>query len=306
MSDRNFIITGKTNTAHISSADDGALYGSLFGEEDYVLTTLNENPLPISFVGQTVTVGAGDFVMQGRYGRIVEPDSITIETPSAGTARYSDVVIQYLKNVAEDVEQMQLVVVNGQPKSDAGDPPEPILTKGNIFNGETQREIRVARVLADTRGGTTTFTLVSDENEFTPLDKVYITVDDHFDVKSTNPIQNKKVAEFKNEIEKNVENAKEEIKKDIIVLENVVVRRSYWRPDPTIPEYPNRADIPIEGCTKDHRPNITFGSGAIQSYNYYPYEETHDGYISIWGKIALDQITIESIELVREVNYDRT
>ena len=292
MSDRNFIITGKTNTAHISSADDGSLYGALFGDEDYVLTTLIENPLAISFTGQTVTVGKGDFVMQGRFGRIVEPDDIVIETPSAGTARYSDVCIQYLKNVAENVEQMSLVVVNGQEKSDAGNPAEPVLTKGNIFDGDTQREIRVCRVLADTRSGTTTFTLVSDTNEFIPLSKVYVEIDDHFDIESTNPIMNKLVTKMG-----------QDTNKHILTYEDIVCEQSWWVQDTTHTNYLFRCDIPIPDCTEDHFPVLIFGYNSPYKSEICQTPRSSNGKVSIWSKQQIDNLPIKTIKLERRIDY---
>lgn len=293
MSDRNYIVTGKTNTAHISSADDGSLYGSLFGGEDYVLTTLNENPLDVSFAGQTVTIGAGDFVMQGRYGRVVEPDNIIIETPSAGTARYSDVCIQYLHNIAEDTEEMKLVVINGQEKAESGDPAEPVLTKGNIFNGDTQRDVRLCRVLADTRSGSTVFTLITDGMfEWIPLNKVYIQVDDHFDPNSPNPIMNKVVAALL-----------QEVNKANITQTNIVCQNTWWHDDTTHLNYRYRCDIPIEGCTEDYFPLIAYSDSNPYKSEICQVPETREGYVSIWTKQLLSELTIQSVLLVRRINY---
>ena len=175
MSDTNLIITGKTGEAHISSSDDGSLFGGIFGEEDYILS--RGTKLQATLSGQIVTVGAGDLIMQGRHARIQSSEVVTIQSPTNGTARYTDVCFQYRKDLEDNSNEfIKLIGINGNETSQSENPPAPLLTKGNIFNEDVRRDVRLCRVLYDTRGGVTSITLITDGvNEFTYLDTAYST-----------------------------------------------------------------------------------------------------------------------------------
>lgn len=135
------IITGRTGTEHINSCDDGALYASVIGDGDYVLEAGSKFAVEI-VNNNTIQIGDGELLMQGRHGRIVanDSDTVTIENGAQGIARCDTIVCEY--SHAGGIEDMSLKVLKGTPGTDT--PPK--LTKGNLRNGDNLHQMALYHV----------------------------------------------------------------------------------------------------------------------------------------------------------------
>lgn len=89
----------------------------------------------------------------------------------------------------------------------------------------------------------------------------------------------------------------------IIVQNNVSVLSSAWASDVTYVDYPFKASIPIDGCTVNHIPEITFALADATSGNFAPIAETYDGGVYIYAaEVPSEAITIPTIKLTKVVN----
>lgn len=89
----------------------------------------------------------------------------------------------------------------------------------------------------------------------------------------------------------------------VLVQSNISVPTSAWVSDVTYAEYPFRASIPIDGCTVNHIPEITFALADATSGNFAPIADTYDGGVYIYAaEQPSDAITIPTIKLTKVVN----
>lgn len=128
------IITGKTESAHIYSADEGALYASIIGPGQYVLP-LGEMLAANMTTANNVRLLSGELVMNGRLGRIRpgEYDDLEVQNGAAGYNRIDLLVIRYAN--VNGIESMTPMVIQGEAV--AGEPTMPSYNSGNIYNGDT-------------------------------------------------------------------------------------------------------------------------------------------------------------------------
>ena len=89
----------------------------------------------------------------------------------------------------------------------------------------------------------------------------------------------------------------------IIIKNNTTVAVSAWAPDTTYEDYPFKASIPIDGCTVNHIPEITFALADATSGNFAPIAETYDGGVYIYAaEVPSEAITIPTIKLTKVVS----
>lgn len=88
----------------------------------------------------------------------------------------------------------------------------------------------------------------------------------------------------------------------LIVQNSVSVATSAWVSDTTYTDYPFKASIPIEGCTANHIPEITFALADATSGNFAPIAETYDGGVYIYAtEVPPEAMTIPTIKLTKVV-----
>lgn len=139
------IITGKTNTQHIDSSDDGERNAALVGSGDYVLDAGRK--LEYGIVNNnTIDIFDGELMLHGRHGRIADggKDTVTIENGAQGVKRIDLIVCEYAKR--NELESMELKVIKGTP-SDS--PSDPAVTSGDIRKGTTLHQMPLYRVHLD-------------------------------------------------------------------------------------------------------------------------------------------------------------
>ena len=89
----------------------------------------------------------------------------------------------------------------------------------------------------------------------------------------------------------------------LIVQKSVSVATSAWASDTTYTDYPFRASIPIDGCTVNHIPEVTFALADAISGNFAPIAETYDGGVYIYAaEVPSEAMTIPTIKLTKVVS----
>lgn len=139
------IVTGKTNTPHISSADDGERNAALVGVGDYVLSAGKKFEYAI-VSNNTIDIFDGELLMHGRHGRIEDgaKDTIAIENGAQGVKRIDLIVCEYAKR--GEIESMTIKVIKGIPGTA---PTEPAVTTGDIRKGTLLHQMPLYRVTLD-------------------------------------------------------------------------------------------------------------------------------------------------------------
>ncbi len=88
----------------------------------------------------------------------------------------------------------------------------------------------------------------------------------------------------------------------LITATNTSVPVSAWASDTTYTDFPFRAGITIEGCTANHKPDVTFSLTDAVSGNYAPIAESYAGGIYIYAaEKPTATLTIPTITLLKEV-----
>ena len=129
------LVTGSAGTDHVSSADDGSMFASVFGPGRYVVKQGSDfNAALID--ANNVYIGTGAGFMDGRYFRVTAAETLTIDSGSQGNNRIDLVGVKYLYDSGTGVETCSLAVVKGTPTS--GTPSTPSYTDGNINLGATE------------------------------------------------------------------------------------------------------------------------------------------------------------------------
>lgn len=89
----------------------------------------------------------------------------------------------------------------------------------------------------------------------------------------------------------------------LIVQNSVSVATSAWVSDTTYTDYPFRVSIPIDGCTVNHIPEVTFALADATSGNFAPIAETYDGGVYIYAaEVPSEAITIPTIKATKVVS----
>lgn len=127
------LVTGLQAETHISAEQDGLLNIGLFGPDNYLLDTQDRLPATITSAN-TVIIGTGDFLMQGRHVTCQEPETLTLTSGTTGFSRIDLIVARYTKDAITGIEDVSLTVLEGEAVQN-GTPVEPSYTTGNIVTG---------------------------------------------------------------------------------------------------------------------------------------------------------------------------
>jgi len=140
------LVTGKAGSAHIDSADVGALLAGLGGSGRYLLATGER--LAVSMTdANTVSVGTGDLIMDGRHVRNDAEVTVKVSNGGQGTYRHDLVVLTYSRATdGTGVESVALSVVEGTPAATADAAEDPDYTEGDVLSGSVTASVAIARV----------------------------------------------------------------------------------------------------------------------------------------------------------------
>lgn len=129
------LITGSAGTEHVSSADAGSMYASVFGTGRYVVNQ-GDNLAATVESANSIRIGTGAGFIDGRYFRVSSSETVSIDSGSQGVNRIDLIGVKYLYNSGTGLESCALSVVKGTPTS--GEPTTPTYTDGNILEGASE------------------------------------------------------------------------------------------------------------------------------------------------------------------------
>lgn len=127
------LVTGYAGEPHVTAQDQASLQAGFY-ESDVVVLNRNEK-FGISIQNNnTVRIGSGDAIFQGRHVRIPAGQyvDLTIDNGTAGKNRVDVVAIRYTRNASTNEEECNLVVIKGNPSSTR--PIAPSVTKGDMLD----------------------------------------------------------------------------------------------------------------------------------------------------------------------------
>lgn len=129
---------------HVSSSEDGARQAGTVGTGMYAMETVDD-PLAAALENSnTVTVGPGDVLMNGRHVQLTGSTSFAIPVGTQEMQTSNLLVIRY--SVADDgTEKAEAVTLTGSPA--ASDPQDPELATGSILDGDSPVDMPLYRVI---------------------------------------------------------------------------------------------------------------------------------------------------------------
>lgn len=138
------LVTGYSGTEHVSSSDDGARQAGTVGTGMYVLETV-EDPLAATLENaNTVTVGPGDVLINGRHVRLTGSTTYAVPVGTQAMQTSNLLVLRY--SVSDDgTEKVEAVTLTGEPA--ASDPADPALATGSILDGDSPVDMPLYRVV---------------------------------------------------------------------------------------------------------------------------------------------------------------
>lgn len=143
------LVTGYKGSAHITSANQGALNAMSVGADDYVFT--NGRKLEAEIVNNNlVRIYDGSLLMNGRYVTLDSGSYVdaTITNGSQGTNRHDIIGVRYRKNTTSGIESVSLVVNIGTASS--GTPTDPINpNSSSIVDGAIVHDMPLYRVVLE-------------------------------------------------------------------------------------------------------------------------------------------------------------
>lgn len=128
------LITGGDGTAHVSSADDGALFASIVGTGSYAGKGIGEGlPLTVKDANH-LTLGTGCAWHNGRGIRVPAQEDVLIESGTQAMRRWDKVVLRYIRGT-DGIEAVEVHVIKGTAVAEASTPAYPPHETGSVLDG---------------------------------------------------------------------------------------------------------------------------------------------------------------------------
>lgn len=141
------LVTGHTGDNHVTAEQFGLLNAALFGSGNYLLDSQDKIE-PRILTANSIEIGTGDILMQGRHVTFPSPTTLTITSGTEGHKRIDLVVVRYTKDLTNNREKVSLEVIEGTPTT--GTPSVPMHSVGNILTGgSTLNEVPLFQVHID-------------------------------------------------------------------------------------------------------------------------------------------------------------
>ena len=139
------ILTGYRGTPHITSAQDRAKNQGAFGEDSYILS-VGQNLAAEIVSANEIRIRDGVLTHQGCVANIEQGayDSLDISNGTQGMLRTDLIVARYTKNSETNVEDISLVVIEGEAA--ASSPVTPSYNDGDIQSGDTPVDMPLYKV----------------------------------------------------------------------------------------------------------------------------------------------------------------
>lgn len=142
------IITGYRAEPHITSAQDRAVNQGAFGQDSYILDVGTQLAAEIVTANE-IRVHDGALSMQGCTASIDQGayDTLEISNGSQGMLRTDLIVARYTKAAGTNIEDVELVVIEGTPA--ASSPATPSYNTGDIQAGDSPVDFPLYQVNID-------------------------------------------------------------------------------------------------------------------------------------------------------------
>lgn len=139
------IVTGHRGEPHITPNDNQGLNQAIFGNDNYILAVGNRFEATLD-TATSLSIQDGEGMMQGVHFRM-EPGTVDTVELSSGVAGYNRIDLvcaRYTKDSVTGVEDVQWVVIEGDPSAE--DPEEPAYTEGDILAGDLVADFPIVKV----------------------------------------------------------------------------------------------------------------------------------------------------------------
>ena len=138
------LITGHSGEAHVSGDDVGRLLMGAVGKGKVMLGSA---PSVTMTDANTCSIGACDFLLDGRHVRLTGTSVVSIANGATGSKRSDLVVARYAASESTGVESVTLEVIQGAAGSSATDPD--LEYPASIADGATTADYPIVRVTLD-------------------------------------------------------------------------------------------------------------------------------------------------------------
>lgn len=138
------LITGKGGTPHITSGDMGAMQAGIIGNGSYLLQGSDGTfPTVTMQDANHALIPVLNLVVEGRYARVTEAETATIESGVSGRNRNDLVCLKYTRN-GQNIETAAIAVLKGTPNT--GTAADPTVPSGSIHSASGTVWIPIARI----------------------------------------------------------------------------------------------------------------------------------------------------------------
>jgi hypothetical protein len=138
------LITGKGGTPHITSGDMGAMQAGVIGNGSYLLQGADGKfPAVTMQDANHALIPVLNLVVEGRYARVTEAETATIESGVSGRNRNDLVCLKYTRN-GQNIETAAIAVLKGTPST--GTAADPTVPSGSIHSASGTVWIPIARI----------------------------------------------------------------------------------------------------------------------------------------------------------------
>ncbi|AXF39333.1 hypothetical protein [Bifidobacterium phage PMBT6] len=138
------LITGKGGTPHITSGDMGAMQAGIIGNGSYLLQGSDGTfPTVTMQDANHALIPVLNLVVEGRYARVTEAETATIESGVSGQNRNDLVCLKYTRN-GQNIETAAIAVLKGTPNT--GTAADPTVPSGSIHSASGTAWIPIARI----------------------------------------------------------------------------------------------------------------------------------------------------------------
>ncbi len=138
------LITGKSGTPHVDSADIGALNACIFGPGSYILSGCELTAVSAN----QIHIAPGEIILEGRHVRITGAgEDVSIVNGTTGYKRNDIIAINYSVG-NNNIESVSFEVIAGTPAS-SEKPADPSVFGGSILDGDSSVQYAFARVKLD-------------------------------------------------------------------------------------------------------------------------------------------------------------
>lgn len=139
-------MTGHAGRNHVDSEDVGAFYAGVVGKGRYALD-VGENLAVTMSDANTLRIGTGLFVMDGRYVRVKDAESVKVANGAQAAYRKDLVVCTYTRDPSNgNVEDVAVSVLQGKAAAKESDAKVPTFEEGDILNGDLKATVALAEV----------------------------------------------------------------------------------------------------------------------------------------------------------------